>query len=129
MAGSTSDPDPRTTEATLADAALRPAVGAGRRWWLVFGLMLTLVLIGVASYATQLAHGLGATGKNDQVFWALYTTSLVAFIGFSYGGALVSAILRLTGVAWRGPVVRVAETTALATLLVGALFPVIHLGH
>jgi molybdopterin-containing oxidoreductase family membrane subunit len=113
----------------LADAALRPVLHAGRRWWLVFGLLLTLVLIGAAAYGTQLVHGLGVTGKNDQVFWALYTTSLVSFIGFSYGGALVSAILRLTGATWRGPVVRISETTALATLLVGALFPVIHLGH
>ena len=114
---------------TLADAALRPVLHAGRGWWLVFGALVALVLIGVAAYATQLVHGLGVTGKSDQVFWALYTTSLVAFIGFSYGGALVSAILRLTGASWRGPVVRIAETTALATLLVGALFPVIHLGH
>jgi len=41
----------------------------------------------------------------------------------------VSAILRLTGATWRGPVIRIAEATALTTLVVGAAFPVIHLGH
>lgn len=113
----------------LESAALRPALHAGRGWLAVAGLMLALVLAAIVAYVVQLRDGLGVTGKNDQVFWALYTTSLVAFIGFSYGGALVSAILRLTGASWRGSVARIAEATALATLLVGALFPVIHLGH
>src|SRR3989337_1918971 len=94
--------------ATLADAALSPVVHAGRRWWLVFGLLLSLVLVGVASYATQLVHGLGVTGKSDAVFWALYTTSLVAFIGFSYGGALGSALLCPARGPWRGSRGRVA---------------------
>lgn len=114
---------------TLGDAALRPVLHAGRGSVVVAGVLLALVIVGLAAYAVQLNEGLGVTGKNDQVFWALYTTSLVAFIGFSYGGALVSAVLRLIDAPWRGPIVRIAEATALATLLVGALFPVIHLGH
>jgi molybdopterin-containing oxidoreductase family membrane subunit len=102
---------------------------AGRGFWVAVLLAGAVVAIGAAAYAVQLATGLGVTGLSDQVFWGLYEATLVTFIGFSYGGALVSAILRLVDAPWRGPVTRIAEASALATLLVGALFPIIHLGR
>jgi Ni/Fe-hydrogenase subunit HybB-like protein len=103
---------------------------AGRRFWLLFAALSLVVAAGALAYGFQLlTGGLAVTGLNDQVFWGIYEATLVTFIGFSYGGALVSAVLRLTNSAWRGPVTRIAEGTALATLLVGALFPIIHLGH
>jgi molybdopterin-containing oxidoreductase family membrane subunit len=84
----------------------------------------------MAAFVHQLRRGgLAVTGLNDRVFWATYETDLVAFIGLSYGGALVSAILRLSKASWRGPISRIAEASALVTLAVGALFPIIHLGH
>lgn len=86
-------------------------------------------LAGLGAYGYQLVNGIGVTALNDEVFWGIYTVDLVAFIGFSYGGALVSAILRLTGASWRGPITRIAEGTALVTLSIGALFPIIHIGH
>jgi Ni/Fe-hydrogenase subunit HybB-like protein len=114
----------------LRDAALRPVVEAGRRFWLLFAVAALVVLAGAVAYGIQLVSGgLSVTGLNDQVFWGAYEAALVTFIGFSYGGALVSAVLRLTNASWRGPVTRIAEGTALATLLVGATFPIIHLGH
>jgi molybdopterin-containing oxidoreductase family membrane subunit len=113
----------------LRAAAVRPMVSTGRRFWLVAGLLALAAAGGVAAFAYQQANGLAVTGLNDQVFWGIYTASLVTFIGFSYGGALVSAVLRLTNASWRGPVSRIAEATALATILVGALFPIIHLGR
>jgi len=117
------DPDP------LVEAALRPMLHPGRGFWVAVLLAGAVVAIGAVAYAVQLATGLGVTGLSDQVFWGLYEATLVSFIGFSYGGALVSAILRLVDASWRGPVTRIAEATALATLLVGALFPIIHLGR
>jgi molybdopterin-containing oxidoreductase family membrane subunit len=115
--------------AELRSAAIRPATSAGRRFWLVAGLLALVVAGAVTAFAYQQANGLAVTGLNDQVFWGIYTATLVTFVGFSYGGALVSAVLRLTNASWRGPVSRIAEATALATILVGALFPIIHLGR
>jgi len=121
---------PTSTTQELHAAALRPVLNAGRRFWLLFAALGLVAAAGAVAYAWQLiAGGLSVTGYNDQVFWGSYEATLVAFIGFSYGGALVSAILRLTNASWRGPITRIAEVSALATLLVGALFPIIHLGH
>jgi Ni/Fe-hydrogenase subunit HybB-like protein len=113
----------------LIDAALAPQRHPGRILRGVAVLLGLVVLGGVGAYVYQLVGGIGVTALNDEVFWGIYTVDLVAFIGFSYGGALVSAILRLTGAGWRGPITRIAEGTALVTLAIGALFPVIHLGR
>lgn len=116
-------------ERTLVDAAVAPMIAGRRGTRLLLGALAVPILAAVAAFGYQLVAGIGVTGLSDQVFWGVYTVDLVTFIGFSYGGALVSAILRLTNAHWRGPVVRLAEGTALATLLVGAAFPLIHLGN
>lgn len=116
-------------DSELRSAALRPVVLAGRRFWGLAILLAVAALAGVGAYAYQVANGLAVSNLSDDVFWGLYEATLVTFIGFSYGGALVSAVLRLTNASWRGPLSRIAEGTALATLLVGALFPIIHLGR
>lgn len=120
---------PRPATQTLIDAALAPQRHPGKILTTVAVALGILVVAGVGAWVYQLINGIGVTALTDEVFWGIYTVDLVAFIGFSYGGALVSAILRLTGASWRGPITRIAEGTALVTLAVGALFPIIHLGH
>src|SRR3972149_8210409 len=101
---------PKLDRERLRSAARAP-ITSERGWRarsLVIGLGL-IVALGVAAYIYQLINGIGVTGLNDQVFWGIYTVDLVTFIGFSYGGAMVSAILRLTHASWRGPITRIAE--------------------
>jgi Ni/Fe-hydrogenase subunit HybB-like protein len=101
----------------------------GRAFWVVVGALSAVVLAGVLAWVSQLQDGLSSAGYNNQAFWAIYEANLVTFIGLSYGGAVVSAILRLTGAAWRAPLTRIAEATALVTLLIGMAFALIHLGR
>lgn len=115
--------------AVICTAAMRPVVSGGRRFWLWMALFSLPVLWGLYAYVYQLRNGLGVTGLSNQFFWGTYETNLVAFIGFSYGGALVSAILRLTGAHWRAPITRMAEAMALVTLLIGSAFALVHLGR
>ncbi len=117
------DPSP------LVDAALAPTVRAGRRSLLLLVALAVPATVGLVAWLRQLDSGLAVTGLNNQVFWGVYEVDLVTFIGLSYGGALVSAILRLTNAHWRGPISRIAEGSALVTLCVGALFPIVHVGH
>lgn len=109
-------------------AAMRPVLETPRWWWPTVGVLGAVVVLGVVAWAVQLADGLGVAGYNDQAFWSVYEADLVAFVGVSYGGAVVSAILRLTKATWRAPLTRIAEATALVTLPVGMLFIVPHLG-
>lgn len=113
----------------IVDAAVRPMVHAGIRFWVLAAVLSVIVGAGVAAYVVQVINGLGVTGYNDSVFWATYEANLVAFIGISYGGAVTSALLRLAGAPWRAPIVRLAEGMALVSLCVGSLFAIIHVGR
>lgn len=113
----------------VREAAFRPVRGGGPWFWSLAAGLGLVTAWGLAAWGIQIVRGLQVTGLSDRVFWGTYETNLVTFIGFSYGGALVSAILRLTGAEWRSPITRLAESTALVTLLIGAVFPIIHLGR
>ena len=60
---------------------------------------------------------------------AVYITNFVFFIGISHVGALMSAILRLTGADWRKPITRAAEVVTFASLLAAITWPIAHLGR
>jgi len=113
----------------LHAAALRPMVAPGMLFWPILVLLGIIVLGGAVAFLEQLHYGLGVTGLNQRVSWGFYITDMVFFIGLSYGGAVTSAILRLTNAPWRAPMVRMAEAMALVTLLIGSLFPIIDLGR
>ncbi len=120
--------DPIVPRPDIRQAALRSIGKSGRSWWVIVTTLGVIVVAGVVAWIFQLRDGLGAAGYNDRAFWAVYEADLVAFIGVSYGGAVVSAILRLTKASWRAPLTRIAEATALVTLPIGMLFIIPHLG-
>lgn len=113
----------------LHNAAFRPMREPGRWFWPLFAALAALVALAAVAYGYQLLAGLWVAGYNDRAFYGIYEANLVAFIGVSYGGALVSAVLRLLNLPWRAPITRMAEAMALISLLVGASFAIIHLGR
>ena len=84
-------------------ASLRPFGKPSRLWWVTVVTLALVVGAGIAAWVVQLKGGMGAAGYNDHAFWAIYVADVITFIGVSYGGAVVSAILRLTGATWRAP--------------------------
>jgi molybdopterin-containing oxidoreductase family membrane subunit len=115
--------------ADIETAAFRPIERPGRWFWPV-AIFLTLVVAGaLAAYAYQLLSGMWVAGYSDRAFYGIYEANLVAFIGVSYGGALVSAVLRLSHASWRAPVTRIAEAMALVSLVVGGAFAIVHVGR
>jgi molybdopterin-containing oxidoreductase family membrane subunit len=101
----------------------------GPGFYALVGLLGAVIAWGVIAYATQLRYGLGVTGLRDNFMWGIYITNFVFFIGVSHVGALMSAILRLTGAEWRRPVTRMAEAITFASLLMGALMPFVDMGR
>ena len=115
--------------AKVREASLRPFGRPSARWWLVVFALASIVGVGVVAWIIQLRDGMGVAGYNDHAFWAIYIADVITFIGVSYGGAVVSAILRLTGATWRAPLTRLAEGTAVCTVLVGGSLIIPHIGH
>ena len=111
------------------EAALRPFVRAGLGYRLTVAVLSAVVLTGLVAWIVQLRDGMHVAGYSDQAFWAIYIANVVTFIGVSYGGAVISALLRLTGAAWRAPLTRLAEGMAVVTVLIGAALIIPHLGR
>jgi Ni/Fe-hydrogenase subunit HybB-like protein len=113
----------------LKEASTRPLQKPGKWFYLIAGVLGLTMFAGLAAYIYQFINGLGVTAMNDGVFYGIYMANLVAFIGISYGGAVVSAILRLTGATWRAPITRLAEGMAVVSLLIGASFAIVDMGR
>lgn len=92
----------------------------------VFGLA---ALAGAIAYVHQLRAGLAATAMNNYFSWGIYIINFVFFIGISMAGSLISAVLRLTGVEWRHPITRLAETVTVVALLIAGVMIVADMGR
>ena len=111
------------------EALLRPL--SSFRPKLFVGSLLTGLLVGVLFYSWgyQIVNDIGVAGINRPVFWGFYIVNFVFWIGISHAGTLISAILRVTQAEWRRPVTRCAEAITTFALMIGGLFPLIHLGR
>lgn len=113
----------------LSDDLLRPLLETSWRFYALVAFLGSIVLMGLVTWAYQMYMGFGVTGINNPIFWAFYITNFVFWIGISHAGTLISAILRLVNAGWRRPVTRCAEVITAFALMIGAMFPIIHLGR
>jgi len=97
--------------------------------YLLWGVLLALLLTGGAAWVWQFIEGLGITGMNRPVYWGVYITNFVFFIGLAHSGTFISAILRIAGQSWRAPLTRAAEAITLFSLPFGAGSIIIDMGH
>ena len=118
-----------TYQQRLERTALAPLSNTSNAYkLLVLGLSL-VVAWGIYAFIVQYVFGLQATGMRDVVSWGFYITNFVFFIGISHAGTLISAILRVSHAGWRTPVTRMAELITVVAICVGAIMPMIDMGH
>ena len=98
-------------------------------YWFALGLALLLVLIGAASWAYQVTVGMGVSGLNSPVYWGVYITDFVFWVGIGHAGTLISAILFLFRAKWRNSINRFAEAMTIFAVISAGLFPLIHVGR
>src|SRR5215210_865209 len=132
-----SSPTPRVPASPAAVAAdqrintvlLRPLMQTSWRFYVLVALLGAIVAAAFVGWLSQVTFGFGITGIRWPVYWGFYVTSFVFWIGISHAGTLISAILRLVNAGWRRPVTRCAEVITVFALMIGAMFPIIHLGR
>ncbi|HEY1911492.1 MAG TPA: NrfD/PsrC family molybdoenzyme membrane anchor subunit [Vicinamibacterales bacterium] len=113
----------------LSDDLLRPLLQTTWRFYALVAFLGSIVLMGLGTWGYQMYNGFGVSGINNPIYWAFYITNFVFWIGISHAGTLISAILRLVNAGWRRPVTRCAEVITAFALMIGAMFPIIHLGR
>lgn len=106
----------------------------GRGWFLVSAIALVIVGIGVYAYSRQLIEGEIVTGMRDigtmgGATWGLYIAFVVYFVGVSFAGIAIAALIRLMNLERLKPVARMAEALTVITLILGALLVIIDLGQ
>jgi molybdopterin-containing oxidoreductase family membrane subunit len=113
----------------IREDLFRPLSGLTKKYFLALLIPLIVILFGAYCWSVQLRTGMGVTGLQRPVFWGYYIVDFVFWIGISHAGTLISAILRLTDAGWRKPITRAAEAITLFALMIGGMFPIIHLGR
>jgi molybdopterin-containing oxidoreductase family membrane subunit len=119
----------RPTDAKINGDLLQPMMKTGKLWYATVTASGIVLLAAICAFGYQVHSGIGVWGLNRPVFWAFDITNFVFWIGISHAGTLISAILRVTGAEWRRPVTRCAEAITVFALMIGGMFPIVHLGR
>ncbi|WP_305045929.1 NrfD/PsrC family molybdoenzyme membrane anchor subunit [Geoalkalibacter sp.] len=112
-------------ENTVLAAMSRPSL----RFLAALAGCLLLVLMLFVIWGAIIWQGMGLTGKNHPVGWAMLITNFVFWVGIAHSGTLISAVLFLFRARFRTSFNRAAEAMTLIALSVAGLFPLIHLGR
>jgi molybdopterin-containing oxidoreductase family membrane subunit len=116
-------------ESELERTVLGPLRQTKPQFWVVTGILGLIFLWGFISLIRQWIMGLGVTGLSRPIYWGIYLTNFVFFIGISHAGTLISAILRVTQAEWRRPITRIAEAITFFALILGLLQVWIDMGR
>lgn len=111
------------------DVILAPIRKPSMGDYLLWGGLGGLLLVGILAWARQYLLGLGVTGLNRPVYWGMYITNFVFFIGLAHSGTFISAILRIAGQGWRKPLTRAAEAITIFSLPFGVASILVDMGR
>jgi Ni/Fe-hydrogenase subunit HybB-like protein len=98
-------------------------VGQVTVWWLLIVALSGLVaLFGIFAYSRHAIEGLVVTGLRDigtmgGATWGLYITFDVYFVGVSFAGITMAALIRLLNLDYLKPVSRMAELLTITALI------------
>ena len=117
------------TYARVNDDIIRMLDKPTFKWWALFLPTLFFVGFGLLCFVYQVYSGLGVAGYRHPVFWGVYITNFVFWVGIAHSGTLISAILYLFRANFRMSIYRIAEAMTVFAVLTAGLFPIIHLGR
>ena len=122
-------PLPASAVDTSHDAIITPVLTVGPQFRMWATALAAVVAWAIFAWIWQLQHGLGATNLGRPVYWGLYITNFVFFVGVSHAGTLISAILRIVQAEWRRPITRMAEVITVLVLFFGVGNVLLDLGR
>ena len=117
------------------DARLPRGVGRLTRGWTIFILaMVAISVLGWYAYIREFTQGMTVTGMRDVgtmggATWGLYITFVVYFVGVSFAGITIAAVIRLFKLDHLRPLARMAEVLTVVSLILGAIAIVADLGQ
>lgn len=98
-------------------------------FYVALAASLLCVVLGGVFWGIQITRGMGVAGLNSPVYWGVYITNFVFWVGIGHAGTLISAILFLFRARWRNSVNRSAEAMTIFAVMCAGMFPLIHVGR
>lgn len=117
------------TDEEINQAVLQPMFQSGKGFWVLVTVLSMIVAWGLYAWGYLIKWGIGASGKNRPVYWTLFITTFIFWVGISHAGTMISAVLRLLKADWRRPITRGAEAMTAFALMMAGIYPLIHLGR
>lgn len=111
------------------DGILKNLQSPHKAYYLALFVSFALFAMGAVAWGLQIAYGTGLAGLNSPVYWGVYITDFVFWVGIGHAGTLISAILFLFRAKWRNSVNRSAEAMTIFAVMSAGLFPLIHVGR
>jgi len=122
--------------ATATHEAMLPrGVGRLTRGWLFFVVAMAAICgLGWYAYIREYTEGMTITGMRNVgtmggATWGLYITFVVYFVGVSFAGITIAAVIRLFNLDRLRPLARMAEILTVVSLILGAIAIVADLGQ
>lgn len=113
----------------INQAVLQPMFRTGRGFWILVAILVAVIVWGMYAWGYLIYWGMGTAGINRPVYWGLFISTFIFWVGISHAGTMISAVLRLLRADWRRPITRGAEAMTAGALLMAGLYPLIHLGR
>jgi Ni/Fe-hydrogenase subunit HybB-like protein len=103
-------------------------------WIIFFVAMAVVTAIGIYAYLLQINNGLIVTGLRGLgtmagATWGLYVAYYVYFIGVSFAGITIAALIRIFRIEKLEPAARIGELLTVVSLILGALAIMADLEH
>ncbi len=98
-------------------------------FYVAWGVSIVCLLYGIGCWAYLISEGMGVSGLGSPVYWGVFITNFVFWVGIGHAGTLISAILFLFRAKWRNTVNRSAEAMTIFAVITAGLFPLIHVGR
>src|SRR5438876_7835197 len=102
-------------------AIARTLGNPGKGYYALLALAVALLGVGIGCLLFLLRYGLGLAGYSHPVYWAVYITCFVFWVGIAHSGTLISAILFLFRSGWRTAVYRTAEAMTVFAVMTAAV--------
>ena len=117
------------THAEVTRDVVSTLAPASRGYVLLLLSAVGMFLVGLLTFLMLIKDGLGHAGYQPPIFWSVYITTFVFWVGIGHAGTLISAILFLFRSPWRTAVYRSTEVMTVFAVMTAGLFPIIHLGR
>ena len=85
----------RFTYGQITKDVLKPMFNTSASYFALLGISVACLAWGGFCFYWQLTRGLGVAGYQPPVFWGVYITTFVFWIGIGHAGTLISAVLFL----------------------------------